>query len=185
MKSPEWDLSNVAAAACVFLAAGAALALALALSAAPARATDEPDEFAAGKVVVIKSSGRLAKFVAKPRRGGAFDLPNTPANDPITHGGMLHIFDTVNPRNDNTYNLPAGLGWKGLGKPEGSKGFKYKGAKTLADPCAVLLRRSLVKAVCKGRAVTLAPPFDGNVGIVLTVGTGSKRYCASFGGSTA
>jgi len=36
--------------------------------------------------------------------------------------------------------------------------------------------------VCKGAAVTLNAPFTGNAGVILTIGTDKKRYCASFGG---
>jgi hypothetical protein len=47
----------------------------------------------------------------------------------------------------------------------------------------VLIKAKVVKGVCRGASVTLAPPFDGEVGIILTAGTDSKRYCASFGGA--
>src|SRR5438093_3514393 len=99
------------------------------------RATDEPDELMPGRIVLIKT-GTVVKFTAKPPPGETFDLPDTPANDPTTEGGVLHIFDTADPAQDNTYTLPAGSGWTGLGNPPGSTGFKYVGAMTLADPCA-------------------------------------------------
>src|SRR5713101_6575878 len=83
------------------------------------RATTEPDELIPGTVVVIKT-GTVVRFVAKPPPGGGFDLPDTPANDPTTEGGMLHIFDTADPGQDNTYPLPAGAGWTALGTPPGS-----------------------------------------------------------------
>ncbi|HSV05327.1 MAG TPA: hypothetical protein VLI07_02370 [Candidatus Binatus sp.] len=146
-----------------------------------ARAADEPDELMPGTSFLVRT-GTLAKFLARPPAGGAFDLPDTPANDPRTEGGMLHIFDT-RALDDNSYNLPAGSGWKGLGNPAGSAGFKYTAAQTLSDPCTVVIvEPHAVKAVCKGPGVALTPPFVGRAGVVLTVGTGSKRYCASFGG---
>ncbi len=40
----------------------------------------------------------------------------------------------------------------------------------------------MIKAVCKGTTITLTTPFSGNVGVILNVGTDTKRYCASFGG---
>ena len=74
------------------------------------------------------------------------------------------------------------VGWKGLGSPAGSNGYKYKGAGTPGDPCKiVILKEKVIKGVCKGSGVTLTPPFAGDVGIVLTVGT-TERYCARFGG---
>ena len=158
----------------------------LALRAVPtACAADEPDELMPGKVTVIKP-GKLAKFVAKPATGDAFELPGA-SNDPTVEGGSLRIFDAATTAGDDLYPLPvqpAPLGWKGLGNPAGSKGYKYKGAGTPADPCTVvLIKPKVVKGVCRGASMTLAPPFDGEVGIILTAGTGSKRYCASFGGA--
>jgi hypothetical protein len=147
----------------------------------PVLASDEPDELAPGRIVIIKP-GTLAKFVSKPT-SGSFDLPDA-TNDPRTEGGTLQIFDTGAAGGDNTYTLPT-TGWTGLGNPAGSKGYKYKGAGSPTDPCRVVIVKSaVVKAVCKGSAVTLTVPFAGNVGIVLTVGTDSKRYCASFGGTS-
>jgi hypothetical protein len=110
-----------------------------------------------------------------------FDLPDG-TNDPTAEGGLLEIFDDspFTPAGVD-FTLPAG-GWKGLGNA-GSKGFKYKGAGSPTDPCrVVLVKEKVVKAVCKGPDVTLPTPFQGQVGIALTVGTDSKRYCALFGG---
>ena len=45
----------------------------------------------------------------------------------------------------------------------------------------VLVKQTVIKAVCKGTGITLAPPFAGDVGIVLSLGT-TDRYCAQFGG---
>ncbi|MGH2688986.1 MAG: hypothetical protein ACRDKW_09300, partial [Actinomycetota bacterium] len=82
----------------------------------------------------------------------------------------------------NTYTLSPG-GWKGLGSPAGTKGYKYKGTGTVGDPCrVVLVKQKVVKAVCRGAGVTLANPFIGDVGIELAVGTDTKSYCARFGG---
>jgi hypothetical protein len=39
-----------------------------------------------------------------------------------------------------------------------------------------------IKANCYGSAVTLDPPFAGDVAVILTIG--DKRYCMSFGGSS-
>jgi hypothetical protein len=114
--------------------------------------------------------------------GGTFALPSA---DPVADGGSLRLFDTAATAGDVTYGLPPGvppLGWKGLGNPAGSKGYKYKGAGTPTDPCkAVLVKAKVIKAICKGSGITLAPPFTGDIGIVLSLGT-SDRYCVQFGG---
>ena len=131
-----------------------------------------------GRVTLIKP-GALAKGVAKPLNAGTFNLPSS---IPTATGGTLHIFDTDTTAGDNTYSLPAGPQWKGLGSPPGAKGYKYTGTGTPADPCkVVLLKQTVIKGVCRGSGVTLAPPFTGDVSIVLRLGT-TDRYCALFGG---
>src|SRR6185503_17894913 len=149
------------------------------LSTNTASAADEPNELMPGRILLIKN-GTIAKFVAKPTV--AFDLPDA-NNAPTAEGASLAIFDTGGPAGD-TYTLPAG-GWKGLGNPAGSKGYKYKGAGTVGDPCrVVLVKAKVVKAVCKGGGVQMATPFTGDAGIVLAVGTDTKNYCLLFGGTT-
>jgi hypothetical protein len=104
-----------------------------------------------------------------------------PAADPKTAGGSLRIFDLAATAGDNTFNLPSGAAWTALGTPARSNGFKYVGKGTPSDPCSVIVRPTVIKAICKGDAVTLAPPFTGKVGVVLSVGKGD-RYCAQLGG---
>jgi len=152
---------------------GAAL---VAVCATPALAADQ---LIPGKIIIVKP-GSLAKVISK----GAFTLP-TGADDPTTAGGSLLIKDLGDPMNSNTYSLPSS-GWKGLGNPAGSKGFKYKGDGSASDPCkVVLIKTKIVKAVCKGTGVTLTTPVTAppaEVAINLSVGTGTS-YCAEFGGT--
>ncbi len=150
--------------------------LAIAICGGTAWADDEPDSLLAGKLLSVKP-GSLVRFVAK----GTIPMPSA-ANDPTAAGASLLVFDTSDAgAGSNTYELPA-AGWQALGSPAGSLGFRYKGGP--ADPCrTVLLKPTVVKAICKGAAVTLTPPFTDSVGVVLTVGNASKRYCASFGGT--
>jgi len=73
---------------------------------------------------------------------------------------------------------------EGPRQPRRLEGYKYKGAGTPGDPCkAVLMKETVIKGLCKGTGVTLTPPFTGDIGIVLSVGT-TDRYCAQFGGDT-
>ncbi len=136
-----------------------------------------PDELIPGKVVVIKPA-KLAKFVSR----GSFALP-LPTDDPSVEGARLRIYDTsLDGAGESTYDLPA-VGWRGLGQPPGSKGYRYKGAGTSGDPCkVVLIKERTVKAVCKGADVAFAPPFVGDVGVILEVGFDANRYCTLFGG---
>jgi hypothetical protein len=158
----------------------AALSLTAAVGATALRASDEPIELMPGKITVIKA-GKLAKFIAKPTTG-TFDLPDA-ANDPTTDGGTLRLVDLGNPAAGQSWALPSS-GWEGLGSPAGTKGYKYKGAGTPADPCkTVLVKDKIVKAICKGTAVDFDQPFEGALGVALTIGAGSKNYCTAFAGS--
>ena len=141
-----------------------------------ALAVDDPDNLMQGTVTVIKT-GKLAKFVAKP--SATSPLPTT-TNAPTSGGGSLQIFDTGKLGNEDTYVLPPS-GWSRIPAKDTKplKGYKFKGA-----PCkSVVVKGTVVKANCKGAAVQLTTPFSANVGIILTLGPDSKRYCASFGGT--
>jgi hypothetical protein len=139
------------------------------------------DELMPGKLILVKP-GRLAKFIGKPAPGGSFALP-AGGSAPTTGGGQLRFFKG---NRVDTFALPvqaAPLGWKGLGSPAGSKGFKYRGAGTTADPCkVVLIKTRTVKALCRGGAVKFDPPATGDVGVLLTVGATPMTYLAVFGG---
>jgi hypothetical protein len=151
------------------------------LSGGPTAASDEPDETTLlGRTGIVKT-GRLVKFVAKPV-APAFDLPDVPANDPTVEGASIKFYERGNPSNANTFALPA-LGWKKRGDPFNPTAFKYRGTGLLGDPCRkVLVKARTVRATCKGPDVTLNPPFvNGTLGVTLTIGTDSKRYCPVYG----
>jgi cysteine-rich repeat protein len=145
----------------------------------------EPDELVPGKNATVKP-GSLARMTGKPPSDATFALPAA-GNDPTVEGGSIRFFDTLTGAGEVAYALPVQvppLGWKGLGSPAGSKGFKYKGAGSVGDPCKmVVIKPKQVKALCQGPGVTLTPPFAGELGVVLTAGD-AKRYCLSFGGKT-
>jgi len=156
-----------------------ALACVASLLVAPARAADEPDEDMPGRIVLIRPSSQLFKFISKAAT--EFALPAA-SNDPTVEGGSLLVYDNGGSQSD-TYALPAS-GWRALGTPV--QAYKYKGAATSTDPCrVVLVKKRIVKAVCRGPGVTLTTPFMGEVGIAVTLGTDSKQYCVRFGGDEA
>src|SRR5262249_41165910 len=71
---------------------------------------------------------------------------------------------------------------KSLKKP--LVGYRYSGSGAAGDPCtAVVIKDDVVKATCKGKGVTLAPPFAGAVSVALTVGEDDQTFCCSFGGT--
>ena len=158
---------------------GATLALLLVLV-APASAADE---LLAGESVAVRSRAR-ARVVARPAPGRHLTLPG-PENDPTVGGAELRILDLgLGGAGDDAYVLPAG-GWKRRGPADAPRSYRYRGAGSATDPCrTVLLKPRLMKAVCSGSAVALAPPFVGDVAVILSVGAGRARYCATFGGTT-
>lgn len=139
-----------------------------------------------GKVTVVKP-GKIAKLVSKSPSAVVLPSPGSP-EDPTIAGAVLSFFDTVEPGAGSvTFALDAS-GWKGLGNPAGSKGYKYKGKDDTADPAApckiVLLKEKVIKALCQGTAVTLQPPFAGTEGVTLDIVAGmtTTEYCAELEG---
>lgn len=169
MRTKSWTLL---AAAC-----GALLTVA-------ARPAGAADITIAAKLGMVKP-GKMAKLLAKSETGFTLPTPNG-ADDPTLGGAVLHFSDTGDAGGSISVTLGA-AGWKGLGNPAGSKGYKYKGKADPGSPCSVvLLKPKVIKAVCKGAAITLTTPFDGALAarLALPAGTGAAtRYCASLGGT--
>jgi hypothetical protein len=160
-----------------------------------ASAVSATDVLVAGRTNVVKA-GKLALFVLKSSQqpGGAPFLLPVPGSgqDPTVAGATVALFDTaLAGAGSVSFNLDAS-GWVGLGNPAGSRGYRYKGRDDLIDvdpqgTCTtVLMTEKVIRATCKGSAVTLSPPFSGDGGIVLGLpgGVASLRYCARFGGQS-
>ena len=155
-----------------------ALAAVLASFAGVAHAQDDPDELVPCKIVVVKPS-KLAKAVCKPATDTTFVLPTFVPID-----GSFRIRDLSSLVQDD---FPLTLGtWSGLGNPAGSAGYKYKGSGAPGDPCrVVLIKPTVLKAVCRGDDVSLVVPFAGDAAVMFKPEylDGAKRYCARFGGT--
>jgi hypothetical protein len=124
-----------------------------------------------GSRVTIRPN-RIARFVT--RSDVPLPIPDAGGDAPIVEGATLRLFDTGGDGGDVTYPLPS-TGWSYAGQ-----GYKYRG--TGGDPCRiVMVTPTVVKAICRGSGVTLAPPFNGDAAMVLTCGDGT-RYCAQYGG---
>jgi hypothetical protein len=118
---------------------------------------DAADQLIPVRVLVIKP-GRLFKFVSK----GTFSLPPGVDNPTVAGGSLCFDATADTVAGGATFALPTS-GWKGLGNPAGAKGFKYKGAGSLSDPCKViLLKANVIKGVCKatGSAGIWSGAFD-------------------------
>ena len=141
----------------------------------------ESDELMPGTVASVRRL-RFVKVNTRPAAG--YHLPGV-GSDPLVHGATLRLFDSnAGPAGAGSveYALRA-AGWKGLGTAEGASGFAYRGG--ASDPCrAVLITIHGLRIFCRGAAMTLNPPFTGDLAVNLTLGTASKRYCARFGGTT-
>lgn len=157
------------------------------LASVVAVASSASDVAIPAKIGAVKPA-KLAKFVAKAPTGFALPSPGG-ADDPTVAGAQLTFFDTsLFGAGTASFTLGA-PGWSRLGNPAGSKGYKYKGADDGSGPCSVvLIKEKVIKAVCKGAAVTLTPPFSATLGITLGIPggtTAATRYCAELGGAEA
>lgn len=109
-------------------------------------------------------------FVSKDN---GFDVPRL-QHDPLAHGAVLRVLDHGGGAGSMTVYL-ASERWRSI-----RGGYKYTG-KT-RDPCRIAIIRDdkLIKVVCTGPAVTLAPPFVGAAALAIEIGSNVIRYCARF-----
>jgi cell division septation protein DedD len=137
------------------------------------------DELIPGKRIGLSSKVKVVKMRALPPAGTTFDLPATP---PTVSGVTVSIVDTGGGSPPTNLTLQASQ-WRGLGIPEGSRGYAYRGAGDASDPCkGALIRPKVISFTCVGAAITGDPPFSGDAAVTITVG--GTRYCARFGGTT-
>lgn len=159
-----------------------ALPLLLAAVGAPALAADVPVE---GRSLRLRA-GKLATLEAKSATPIPLPLPGS-AEDPTVGGARLRVFDVGGGGGATTHVLDAS-GWKGLGKPAGSKGYQYRAradAVAPKGPCrSVRLTAKRWKARCRGGEVALSTPFDGAAAasLGLPAAGATLRYCTAFAG---
>jgi len=133
---------------------------------------------------------RLARLTARPAsKAEVFPVPSPGgAGDPTIHGGTLRFCKLADASSWPSVALPA-ANWRGLGFPPGSRGYRYKGAGTIADPCrSVVVRDRRIKVVCKGPGAFAAPsPYGlpvGSAGAGFELVVGTDRYCAESSPAT-
>lgn len=103
--------------------------------------------------------------------------------DPTAVGGSITL---SNPATLESISLPLpASGWSALGKPPGTKGFRYRDRSRANGPCTAVIYRpgKVFKARCAGAGIafTLDEPSQGSLGVTIEVG--SKRVCVEFGGA--
>jgi hypothetical protein len=152
--------------------------VAVALAALPAQGADQT---LSTKIYIVKSA-TMSKFVSKP----VPPVSLASLNPTLAPGGRIRFCIQGGPDAWSFIGLPE-LNWKALGNPPGSKGFKYKGAGTLADPCKiVLIKANVVKAICKTTDPNYTQPVGGDDGgweIEINPGF-NERLCGSLEGGT-
>ncbi len=156
-------------------------------------AVDIPIPARSHKIKQDRSGGyvaALAKLAARPAsKISPFPVPSPGGSaDPTIHGASLRFCKLADASAWSMIALPSG-NWRGLGFPAGSKGYKYKGAGTLADPCtSVIIRGQIIKAKCKGPGAFDAPaPYSlpvGDAGAGFELIVGPDRYCAESSAET-
>jgi nucleoside phosphorylase len=103
-------------------------------------------------------------------------VPPGPDDDPTVEGGRLLIFDTaIDGAGGAVFDLPA-AGWKALGRPGRSKGFRFSGG--TCKRVRVVLGK--IDIACGGGGDTLNPPFQGDVAVVLRLGSNTTTYGTQF-----
>ncbi len=137
-----------------------------------------------GKTLVMKDKDgdpSKRKVVYLSKDAGAPLLVGAEA--PTQAGASVTLYSPSTGEKD-TFDLPAG-GWKGLGNPPGSKGYKYKDKQQANGPCkvAVIKPGKLLKAVCKGSQIgfSLDEASQGSLGVRVRVG--NSAVCSVFGGT--
>jgi len=108
--------------------------------------------------------------------------------DPTSDTTLLLRWETATGAGRSDAITLGGNLWKGLGKPAGSKGWKYSDREASAGGIKVLLikpgaKGGLVKVLAKGSAWT-GVPNDAVTAVDLDLYIGADQYCASWDGSS-
>lgn len=141
----------------------------------------------AGRSISFRDPGlevqRRMNFIVKDR-AVKVPIPDS-AQDPRTAGATVRIFNPTT-LEEAVFALPAGAGWKGLGNPKGSKGYKYRDNTGGACSAVTVVNGKTLKVVCRG--VHGALPFSldeaqqGSLTVSVDFG-GTTPVCAVFGGT--
>ena len=143
----------------------------------------------AGRSLSVRDPGldiqRRLNFIAKDR-GIRVPAPGSP-DDPRTAGATVRLFNPTT-LEEATFFLPGGAAWKGLGNPQGSKGYKYRASIAGACNAVTVVPGKTLKIVCRGKhgtlPFTLDEPSQGSLVASLAFGADAPQ-CAVFGGTVS
>ncbi|MBW2446050.1 MAG: hypothetical protein JRG83_09015 [Deltaproteobacteria bacterium] len=100
--------------------------------------------------------------------------------DPVIHGAVLRV---ANPATSESSEIPLDAsGWRGLGNPAGSRGYRFRGA-----TCpSVTVRSGVLSVNCRGSGVgiSLDEASQGSIATSLQLGYHSP-LCVEFGGAVS
>jgi cysteine-rich repeat protein len=148
-----------------------------------------PTVLVSGARLVLKHRARgndhRLSFVSRDRDN--IVAPAGAAQDPTVAGAQLDLFNAATGER-TSISLPAS-NWVGLGKPAGSRGYKYLDRKNLIGPCKVAIFKpgKALKAVCRGVDIdfSLDEAQQGALHVTMRFGsgTGALKFCTGFGGT--
>jgi hypothetical protein len=134
----------------------------------------DPDDYSRRKIIVYaKDAGSI----------------HAPAASPMSTGATVVVQGNGPTLDSQTFNLPSGaydpetrLGWKELGNPAGSKGYKFIDKDLANSACKLVLLKpgSLLKALCKGSGITYELDEPNQVSIAVKLSIGNDSYCMVF-----
>ena len=138
------------------------------------------------KLVVGDTAGKpRRRKIALVSKSALIETPAPGPEDPTQLGGVLRVANPRSGGDDALFVLPA-AGWKGLGKPAGSKGWQYTDRRAASGPCTSVVVKAgrSVTAACAGAAIplTLDEPAQGSLAASLTLGN-DATHCMEFGGN--
>lgn len=130
------------------------------------------------------ASKRKVALVSNSAGSAGAAAPGSAA-DPTLGGGEIVLLNPTTTESD-MFTLPPAR-WKALGKPPGTKGYKYTDSHRVDGPCKKVLLRpgKVLNALCKGAqiAFSLNEPQQGSLDVKFSAGGGAFSSCMEFGGT--
>ncbi|MBW2446059.1 MAG: PQQ-binding-like beta-propeller repeat protein [Deltaproteobacteria bacterium] len=147
----------------------------------------ETAQLLAGRRLLVRdpaSQARGRRIVVRVTDPGLSSPLSGAAGDPSIGGAELRV---GNPATGETtvISLP-GARWTGLGRPAGSRGWRYRDSRREDGPCTAvrLSPNGSLRVSCRGEDIDLSldEPSQGSLTVQLRLGS-DEPYCLVFGGS--
>src|SRR5581483_3246011 len=145
----------------------------------PARAADHPVR---GTLLRLRGGGKAGRSVTV-RTARDPVIVASPATDPRTTGGVLSIMGLGEGDGDTGSIALAATRWRGLGKPAGSRGYRYFDPRARTGVREVVLRTTPAGGVLTIRGGGRAWSYrirNAQGPILVRIALGRELYCAEF-----